>query len=273
MPDSRIHSVSVDGAALRVFDDGEVGRTCVVLAHSIMTSANMWSPQVEYLVGRGYRVLRPESRGHGASASSHAQSTLTIDRLAADVVQVLDGLDVDRANFVGLSLGGMVGFALGQQHAGRIASLVICDARADSPPAFAQPWDERIVQARERGMASLVQPTLDRWFADRFAALDRPTQAQLREDISGTSIEGFIATARALQDFDYTAGLASMQPGATLIVGDKDGVLPEVMSGLAGRMPECRLEVIPNAGHLPNLEQPALFNAALAHALERQAAH
>jgi 3-oxoadipate enol-lactonase len=270
MPEARLHSLPVDGAALKVHDDGAIGQPCIVLAHSIMTNANMWAPQLGHLTNLGYRVLRPESRGHGGSRNG--RSSLTIDRLAADVVHVLDSLDIARAHFVGLSLGGMVGFALGQQHEARLLRLVICDARADSPPAFAQPWDERIEQAEKQGMASLVQPTLDRWFGDRLAMLDQSTQAQLREDIASTSVDGFVATARALQAFDCTPGLGSMPPDATLIVGDRDGVLPDVMSDLSRRMPRCQLEMIPGAGHLPNIEQPALFNAALTRALVRATA-
>lgn len=267
MSEARQHSVQVDGGALQVHDDGAKGQPCVLLAHSIMTSAQMWAPQVAHLTGLGYRVLRPDSRGHGGSRDE--DSPLTIDRLAEDVVRVLDTLGIERAHFVGLSLGGMVGFALGQQHAARLESLVICDARADSPPAFAQPWDERIAQAREQGMASLVGPTLDRWFGDRLAGLDRRWEAELRQAIASTTVDGFVATARALQDFDYTPGLSSMPPHATLIVGEKDGVLPGVMADIARRMPRCELEVIPAAGHLPNLEQPAAFNRALQRHLER----
>ena len=267
MPERRCHSLEVDGALLSVHDDGVIGQRCVLLAHSIMTNANMWAPQVGHLTSLGYRVLRPESRGHGGSGNG--ESLLTIDRLAMDVVEVLDRLDIGLVHFVGLSLGGMVGFALGQQHSARLASFVICDARADSPPAFALPWEERISQARAQGMASLTQPTLDRWFGDRFASLDPAKQAQLRDDISSTSVEGFVATARALQDFNYLSALASMPPHTTLIVGDEDGVLPEVMADLARSIPTSHLEVIPGAGHLPNVERPTLFNAALTRALER----
>jgi 3-oxoadipate enol-lactonase len=257
----------VDGATLQVHDDGEVGQPCVMLAHSIMTNAQMWAPQVGYLRNLGYRVLRPDSRGHGGSGNE--QTALTIDRLAADIVQVLDQLGILRVHFVGLSLGGIVGFALGQQHASRLASLVICDARADSPPAFAQPWNDRIAHARAHGMASLVQPTLERWFGDSLEALDRSIQAQLRECMETTSVEGFVSTGRALQAFDYTSRLDSMPSHTTLIVGAKDGVLPEVMADLARRMRHCHIEVIPGTGHLPNAEQPPLFNAALKRALER----
>jgi 3-oxoadipate enol-lactonase len=267
MPEGRRHRLNVDGALLSVHDDGVIGQPCVLLAHSIMTSAHMWASQIDHLTSLGYRVVRPESRGHGGSGIGG--SPLTIDRLAMDVVEVLDRLDIRQAHFVGLSLGGMVGFALGQQHAARLASLVICDARADSPPAFALPWEGRIEQARASGMDSLVQPTLDRWFGNRFGSLDAMKQAQLRDDISSTSVEGFVATARALQDFNYLSGLAAMPPHTTLIVGEEDGVLPGEMADLALKIPASHLEVIPGAGHLPNVDQPTLFNAALTRALGR----
>jgi 3-oxoadipate enol-lactonase len=267
MADSQVHTVHVPGAALQVHDDGPRGAACVVMAHSIMTSAQMWAPQVPHLVSLGLRVLRLDSRGHGGS--THDGSALTIDRLAGDVVRVLDALKIERAHFIGLSLGGMVGFALGQQHAARLASLVICDARADSPPAFAAPWDERIAQARDRGMDSLVPPTLERWFGDRISKLDAAYLGDLRKAMAATSVQGYVETARALQGFDYTPRLAHMPPGATLVVGDLDGVLPQAMADLAARMPQAQLEVIPGTGHLPNAEQPAVFNAVLHRHLER----
>ena len=267
MTDTRRHFVPVDGATLCVRDDGPVAGSCVLMAHSIMTDGRMWDAQAAHLVGLGYRVLRLDSRGHGGSTCGPAP--LTIDRLAADVVQVLDALGVARSHFVGLSLGGMVGFALGQQHAGRLASLVICDARADSPPGFAQPWDERIALARGQGMAALVEPTLQRWFGDRLATLDASAQASLRDAIASTSVDGFVATARALQAFDYTAKLGAMPAQATLVVGSEDGILPGVMEDLARRMPQAVLEVIPGTGHLPNAEKPEAFNAILERALQR----
>ena len=266
MTESHRHAVEVEGVVLQVHDDGSPGQPCVVLAHSIMTNATMWTPQLRYLRALGYRVLRPESRGHGGSGNGHGE--LTIDRLAADIVQTLDQLNIERVHYVGLSLGGMVGFSLGQRHAARLESLVICDARADSPPAFAQPWNDRIDQARAQGMASLVQPTLERWFGARLERVDREMLAQLRESMANTSLDGFVSTARALQDFDYTHGLTGMPQHTTLIVGEHDGVLPLAMADLAQRMPQCKLEVIPGAGHLPNVEHPASFNEALRRALD-----
>ncbi|TFZ05728.1 alpha/beta fold hydrolase [Ramlibacter henchirensis] len=261
MGEARQHSIASEDAVLSVLDDGAESLPCVLLAHSIMADARMWAPQAAHLVKQGFRVLRLESRGHGRSTLGSTR--LTIDRLARDVVTVLDTLGLDRAHYVGLSLGGMVGFALGQQHSVRLASLVICDARADSPPAFAQPWDARIAQAREQGMALLVQPTLERWFGSRLSDLDASSHASLRDSIAGTSVDGFIATARALQAFDYTAELHRMPSLSTLIVGESDGVLPDVMARLAAAMPFAQLVVIPSAGHLPNLDQPLLFNQAL----------
>lgn len=271
MPEAQAlqHRIPVDGCTLQVVDEGDAGQPAVLLAHSIMTSSRMWQPQVEALRAMGLRVLRADSRGHGGSGMA-GDTPLSIDRLADDVVAVLDALAIERVHFIGLSLGGMVGFSLGQRHAQRLASLVICDARADSPPAFARPWDERIALARDRGMSALVQPTVDRWFGDRVGALDRSALAELREDIARTAVSGFVATARALQGFDYTSGLHGMPP-ATLIVGELDGVLPEVMAELVQQIPAGKLSTIPSAGHLPNLEQPAVFDRVLTEHFSRVA--
>ena len=267
MSDSRQHSVAVQDAELRVLDDGAAGAPCVLLAHSIMTSASMWAPQAEFLAGRGWRVLRPESRGHGGSTLG--SEALSIDRLAADIVAIVDQLRLEQVHFVGLSLGGMVGFSLAQHYPHRLHSVAICDARADSPPAFAQPWDARIAQALQDGVASLVAPTLERWFGDRMQSLDKVSLAALRESMAQTSVSGFVATARALQAFDYTGALPSVRLPTTLVVGEHDGVLPGAMAELASRIPNARLELIPAAGHLPNLEQPQRFNDALARHLDR----
>jgi 3-oxoadipate enol-lactonase len=265
MSETRQHSISVDDAQLRVLDDGPVGGPPVLLAHSIMTAGSMWTPQVDFLASKGWRVLRAESRGHGASTLGTKH--LSIDSLAADVVAILDRMRIQKVHFVGLSLGGMVGFALAQQHSERLETMALCDARADSPPAFAQPWDARIAQASADGMGSLVEPTLERWFGPRLQGVNDALLSTLRSSMRETSVGGFVATARALQAFDYTASLPAMQVPATLVVGEHDGVLPGVMADLAARMPNARLEVIPAAGHLPNVEQPEHFNTVLARHL------
>ncbi len=117
----------------------------------------------------GYRAIAYDARGHGASVVSPAPYGMR--QLADDVVGLLDALDIERAHVVGLSLGGMIAFDLATRHPRRLCSAVICDARADSPESFAQPWDERIALVREQGMESPAGSTVARWFERRVARI------------------------------------------------------------------------------------------------------
>ena len=229
-----------------------------MLAHAVMTDSRMWDAQVPALLDLGLRVLRYDCRGHGESTAP--ASPYSIRALAADAVGLLDRLGIQQCHFVGLSLGGIVGFDLATNHSKRLRSLVIADARADASPEFAAPWDDRIKTARARGMQALVEPTMDRWFGTAFRSV--PASEDIRRMIRSTQVTGFVGAAKALQDFDYRSGLSALAVPTTLLVGERDGVLPDVMRHLADTI-HCALEVVPSAGHLPNIEEAAVFNAAL----------
>lgn len=250
--------LKLDNYGLRVLDEGVPAAPCVIFSHSIMTDAGMWRPQVDALKDR-FRVIRYDARGHGGSSTG--EGPYSIASLASDVVRIMDALDIEKAHFVGLSLGGIVGYDLGVNHAHRLHSLVICDARADSPQAFARPWDERIETALSEGMEPLVEPTVSRWFGAGFLESDQATA--VRQMIRQTPVAGFVATARALQKYDYLSQVPSISVPTTYLVGENDGVLPEVMQSLSGQTRASRYVVVPAAGHLPNLENPTSFNAAL----------
>ncbi|OWW20448.1 alpha/beta fold hydrolase [Noviherbaspirillum denitrificans] len=239
----------------------------VVFSHAILTSSVMWRAQASLLADHGFRVLLLDTRGHGSSTPLSAP--YAIEDLADDVVRVLDALDIQRAHFVGLSLGGMTGFSLGIRHPARIASLVLCDARADAPASYAAPWDERIDIARQYGCGALAESTVERWFGKDFLASHPYVKAQFVELIAGTSVEGFAGCARAIQKLDLLDQVDRIKVPTTLVVGAKDGVLPEAMSELAKRLPQAVLDVIPAAGHLPNIDQPVAFNASLLGHFER----
>ena len=189
--------------------------------------------------------------------------------LVADSVAVLDALQIDRVHYVGLSLGGMSGFGLGLQHANRLLSLCICDTRADAPPAFAAPWDERIAIAGQHGCHALALSTTERWFGKPFLEAHPSIAQQFQATAAATSIEGFTGCARAIQGLNYLAELARISLPCTLIVGANDGPLPLAMRDIQALIKGSEIVVIPDAGHLPNIDQPELFNAALFRHLER----
>ena len=266
-------SMKVKGAAgeIALQVSGAKGAPAVLLSHSILSSSAMWREQAALLARRGLRVVCADTRGHGQSSAPPAPYTM--DDLAADAVAVLDALDIERVHLVGLSLGGMMGFGLGIRHPQRVASLVLCDCRADAPPPVAAPWDERMQSALREGCASLAAATIERWFGKAFLEAHPEVAQRFREGVAATSVEGFVGCARAIQRLDYLPRVAQIQAPTTLIVGANDGPLPQAMADLQKLIPGSVLEAIAGAGHLPNIDQPAAFDAALLRHFERVLPH
>jgi 3-oxoadipate enol-lactonase len=260
---------TVQGPAgkLGVRVQGKADAPVVLMNHSILSSSMMWDEQAELLAANGWRVVRADTRGHGDSDAS--APPYAMNDLAADMVAVLDALQISRAHYVGLSLGGMIGFGLGIHHADRWLSLCLCDTRADAPAAFAAPWDERIVIAQQQGCAALADSTTERWFGKAFLDANPETAKRFKQTVAATPLDGFIGCARAIQKLAYLPDVGRIKAPTTLIVGANDGPLPQAMKDIQGVIAGSVLEVIPGAGHLPNIDQPAAFNAALLRHLSR----
>lgn len=267
MTEASVKKIRVRGKTgeIAVFVQGAANAPAVVMTHSILSSHAMWDEQADLLVQRGLQVIRIDTIGHGES--SQPSSDVSMDTLGDDVIAVLDSLNIAAAHFVGLSLGGMYGLGLHARHAKRLLSLIICDARADAPPEVAAPWDERISLVQLHASCEpLAEPTIRRWFGDAFV-LAQPMKCQKLQSIAAsTSVSGFVACARAIQRLDYLQQTHSIKLPVTLVVGANDGVLPAAMQALQRNISGSQMEVISGAGHLPNVDQTAAFNAAmLAH--------
>ena len=262
-------NTSIQGPAGRigVRVQGKADAPVVLMSHSILSSGMMWDEQAALLVANGWRVVRVDTRGHGESDAPAAPYSM--NDLATDMVAVLDALKIRRAHYVGLSLGGMIGFGLGIHHADRWLSLCLCDARADAPPAFAAPWDDRIAQARRQGCGALAESTTERWFGKPFLAAHPDIAGKFRNTVAATKLEGFIGCARAIQQLAFLPDVARIAAPTTLIVGANDGPLPQAMRDIQPLIAGSVLEVIADAGHLPNIDQPEAFNAALMRHLKR----
>jgi 3-oxoadipate enol-lactonase len=249
------------GGDIAVHVEGPAGAPAVLMTHSILSSSMMWEEQAALLAATGWRVISADTRGHGDSAAPVAPYAMR--DLVADSIAVLDALKIDRAHYVGLSLGGMSGLGLGIAHSDRLLSLCICDARADMPAAFAAPWDERIAIAQSQGCVALADPTIERWFGKAFVDTHPALAQKFCLNASATSVDGFVGCARAIQALDYLGAVGRISTPTTMIVGANDGPLPQAMQDIRNLIKGAKIEVIANAGHLPNIDQPIAFNAAL----------
>ena len=259
-------SINVNNTTLAYRFDGPQDAPVVMLSNSLMSNHTMWDPQIDALTAR-YRVLRYDTRGHGDSAVPSGPYTMTM--LGEDAVALIDGLGLDEVHFCGLSMGGMIGQYMGAHHADRLLSLTLCDTACVMPPLSL--WDDRITQAREFGLGSTVNATLERWFTEPYRAAGNPEIDKVGVMIRGTDVEGFASCCAAIRDMDQTSALASITTPTLVVVGRFDPGTPvaaaEVLhENIAG----SKLEVIEDASHLCNIEQPAAFNAVLMDCLNRQ---
>lgn len=232
----------------------------LLFIHGFPLSGEMWLPTVQRLAP-GWRSIVPDLRGHGRSGVSEAA---TIAGFADDLARLLDKLNERRpAIVVGLSMGGIIAFELFRRHRPRVRALVLCDTRvaAETPEGVA--IREQAAQAALRdGSAAVVEPMMPKLFG-------RAAGAELREHwralMSATPPQGVAAAARALGGrVDSTATLAQIDV-PTLVVYGEDDVLtpPEIGRQIHAGIKNSRLELIAGAGHLPPLEAPEAFAAAL----------
>jgi 3-oxoadipate enol-lactonase len=255
------HLFNGPACPLHVRHYGNAKAPAVLMNSSILASSQMWHAQASLLAACGFQVFCLDTRGHG---DSHAtEGAYHMNDLIADSVSVLDHFGIEQAHYVGLSLGGMSGFGLAQQHPERLLSLLLCDCRADMPPPLGAPWDERVALAQEKGCLALAQPTLERWFGEAFLAANPEITERFTADIARTQVAGFVGCARSIQTLDFLPGVGSTQLPITLLVGANDGPLPGLMASLKEAIPGAKYELIANAGHLPNIDQPLQFNAAM----------
>jgi 3-oxoadipate enol-lactonase len=231
------------------------------MSHSLATSLDLWSPQLAVLEPR-FRVLRYDTRGHGASDAP--QGAYTLAQLADDAVAVMDAFDIEAVHWVGISMGGMIGQAVALNHAERLRSLVLCDTAAAVPPEAQALWQQRIDKARGEGMTALADETLQRWFTPPYLTEDPRGVRSIRGMILSTPASGFIGCSEAIRQLDFLERLDDIRLPTLIIVGEQDPGTPVAISeAIHNRIKDSRLEIIPSAAHLCNVEQAEVFNQIL----------
>jgi 3-oxoadipate enol-lactonase len=245
--------------------DGREGAPWLVFSHSLACSVRMWDGEVAKLKDR-YRVLAYDTRGHGQSAAP--KGPYTLEMLADDLHGLLKKLEVRKAHFCGLSMGGMIGQTFALKYPGIFETLTLCDTTSSYPPEAAPMWQERIRIAETKGMEPLVQPTLERWFTESFRNSQPDKVSRVAALIRSTPVAGYVGCCAAIPKIDVTARLKEIQTPALVICGADDPATPPAMARVIREsLPRAQLALIPQAAHLCNVEQPEAFGRALAEFL------
>lgn len=239
----------------------------LTMSHSLACNLHMWDEQAAVLT-KHFRVLRFDTRGHGASDAP--KGAYTIEALADDLKGLLDALGVKETHYVGLSLGGMIGQTFALKYPGRLKTLVLADTTSRYPAEAAGVWAERVKIAETKGMEPLVQPTLERWLTDAYRSANPGRTKRIGDMIRTTPVAGYAGCSHAIPKLNVTARLREIEAPGLVIVGEQDMGTPVAMAReIHENYPGSELVIIPSAAHLANVEQPEAFNAALADFLAK----
>lgn len=253
--------VTANGIAINYTLEGPANGPAVVLSHSLATDLSMWDPTVPVLEDR-FRVLRYETRGHGGTDAP--KGAYTLEQLADDALALLKALGIERVHWVGLSMGGMIGQTLALKAPQVFASLSLCDTSSRVPAEAKAAWQDRIRIAESQGMEPLVEPTLARWFTEPFRNRRKDVMDKVAMMIRNTPAAGYAGCCHAISGLDLTDRIHAIKMPTIAIVGEDDPGTPVAAHRVIHeRIAGSRLEIIPKAAHLSNMEQPEAFNKAL----------
>jgi len=235
----------------------------LILIHGLGATADSWRLQVEAL-SANYRVIALDLRGHGQSGY-RADEPLTIRTMAADVMALVQSLGISQAHFCGISMGGMIALEILVRFGLRVKSLILADTTAFFPPP--QPREELLKYLDSLDMAAWAQV-----MADRLVRRNAPED--LRQEIirmitanrRSPYRQGLVATFAG----DYRWLLPQIEVPTLILVGEEDQATPfGYAQYLHKNIQGSVLQVISQAAHASNLENPGEFNWRVGEHLKR----
>jgi 3-oxoadipate enol-lactonase len=231
--------------------DGAEDAPPLVLSNSLGSTSEMWDPQVPALSER-FRLIRYEHCGHGDAPVP--PEPYDLDDLGGDVVALLDRLGIERSDFCGLSLGGMIGMWLGINAPERIRRLVLL---CTSPMLSREhDWALRGRTVREQGTGAVAEAVVERWFTPRYAEEHPDTVARMRAMVTETPATGYAGCCGAIERMDLVPELGSIRAPTLVVAGTEDPATPPPHAEvIAEHIPDCRMELVP-AAHLASWERP-----------------
>ena len=233
----------------------------LLFIHGYPLNRTLWEPQIDDL-SYTTRVLTVDLRGHGES--DPMPGPYPMDLLADDCISLLDALGITTPIVIcGLSMGGYVTFAFYRRYAARVAGLILTATRAgaDSSESKAN-RDKSAVLAQEKGADVIAEAMLPRLLSPKTLTARPDLVDRVRKIMRGISVDGIVGDLTGMRDrMDSTPLLTQINIPTLIIYGADDQIIPlSEVEFMHQAIINSELKIIPDAGHLPNLEQPELFN-------------
>jgi 3-oxoadipate enol-lactonase len=243
--------IQSDGCPLHVEVLGRESAPVLMLSNSLGTTLHMWDEQMKPFTEH-FRVVRYDRRGHGKSACP--KGPYTMEQLGRDALAILDALGIEKANWCGLSMGGMVGMWLGANAPDRFEKIILSNTAAYY--ADKGPWNTRIEKVREGGLGAIADMVMNVWFTEDFREREPAKIDAMKHMLMQTPVEGYIGCCEAVRDMDHRELLGRIKAPTMVIAGRHDPATNlEAAEFIRSRIPGASLTVL-DAAHISNIEQP-----------------
>lgn len=245
-----------DGISIHYEVEGREDGPPLIFSNSLGTNLGMWDGQIGEATYRGFRIIRYDQRGHGSSDAP--DKPYSIERLADDVLDLMNALGIEKASYCGLSMGGMTGIRLAMHHPRRFTRLAICNAALWMPAKDV--WEARIRAVQQGGMEAIVDQVVERWFTASFRQENPQEVDRIREMILATNPVGYVGCCAAVRDMDLRDRLGLIESPVLVVIGEHDpATTPEQGRHIVERVPGAQKTIL-DAAHLSNIEQRDGFN-------------
>ncbi|HVU58525.1 MAG TPA: alpha/beta fold hydrolase [Puia sp.] len=243
------------------YDEKGTGQP-IVFVHGHPFNHTMWQYQTDHF-SKEYRLIMPDLRGYGRTEVTPGR--VMLDEMALDILHLLDALQIEQAIFCGLSMGGQIVLDFYRLFPQKAKALIIVDsdARGETPESYRQRM-EKAAMIQKTGMEQHTDDTIHQYIAPA-SMKNTPVYTHLYEMMTTTTAEGAAAAHKGRAERrDHLSILPHIHIPTLIVVGEEDFFTPEPIARLmSDTIPGAQLAVITGTGHLPNMEKPEAFNAAV----------
>ena len=237
---------------------GKTSKPPLVFANSLGTTYQMWQAQINALQ-EDFFIICYDMRGHGASNTPRGE--WQIADLAADVLGLLDYLNINKSSFCGISMGGLLGQYLAIYHGDVFSRIIVSNTAAKIGQS--QAWHERIALICDQGLMPIAKTAASRWFTDDFIVNNQEVIDKLSQELALGASDGYAKCCAILASTDLRTDIANAVVPMLVIAGEHDPITT-VADGeyIVSTASNAQLITL-SASHIANIEQADGFNAAI----------
>jgi len=238
--------------------EGAPNSPVLVFSNSLGSDLSIWKDVTYYLLPY-YRILRYDTRGHGKSTS--VSGDYSIGELGADLLKLLDQLEITTFSFCGVSMGGLVGQWIALHYPNRLEKLILSNTAAKI--GTEDKWNDRIITVEEQGFQSIVEETLSRWFSQEFVKQHPKKKEEMQSMFLQNNVLGYNGCCAAIRDVDFRHKVQNINTPTLVITGEDDAVTTiQDAEFLGSKIKIANIKILPGR-HIQPVENPEAFSEEL----------